>query len=190
MAATALLTTTTSSLRFGGVAIGKSRELSVTLTNAGNSDVTVSKVSATGAGYSGHGVFAGLILEPGQSAILDETFIPSAAANFAGSVTVVSNATNSPVTTSLSGAGTQSAAHSVELTWTPSTSAVAGYDVFRSEDSDGPFTKLDSSAVTANSFTDSTVQAGETYYYVITSVTSSGVESADSVQAAATIPAS
>ena len=190
MAATSLLTTTTSSLSFGSVTIGKSSVLSVTLTNAGNSDVTVSKVSASGAGYSQSGVSAGLILAPGQSATLDETFIPASAGNFAGSVAVVSNATNSPATISLSGAGTQSAAHSVELAWTASTSAVAGYDVFRSVVSGGPYAKLDSSTVTADSFTDSTVQAGQTYYYVVTSVSSSGVESADSLQAAATVPAS
>jgi bacillopeptidase F len=105
-----------------------------------------------------------------------------------GSVTVASNATNSPATFSLSGVGTQTVSHSVALTWIPSASTVAGYNVYRSQVSGGPYTKLTSSLVAADSYNDSSVQSGLTYYYVATSVTSSGVESADSTQTSATIP--
>jgi hypothetical protein len=188
-AATAFLSMSTSSLGFGNVTIGKSSALSTTLTNAGNSNVTVSKVSVSGAGYSVTGVSAGLILAPGQSATLDATFSPSAAGSLPGSVTVVSNATNSPATISLSGDGADTVSHSVSLSWTPSTSTVVGYDVYRSEVSGGPYAKLDSSLVATNSYTDSTVEGGLTYYYVITSVTSAGMQSADSNQAAAMVPA-
>jgi hypothetical protein len=192
MAATTLLTTSASSLNFGNVAVGKSNTLSVTLTNAGNSNITISKVSVAGARYSTSGVSAGLILAPGQSATLDATLSPLAAGSLPGSVTVASNAANSPATISLSGDGaatsSQTVSHSVALTWTPSTSVVAGYDVYRSEISGGPYSKLDSSIVAADSYTDASVQAGLTYYYVVTSVTSAGVQSADSAQTSATIP--
>jgi hypothetical protein len=192
MAATALLTTNAPSLNFGNVAVGKSSALSVILTNAGNSNVTVSKVSVSNARYSVSGVSAGLILSPGQSATLDATFSPLASGSLPGTVTVTSNATNSPATITLSGTGaaasSQAISHSVSLTWNPSPSAVAGYEVYRSEVSGGPYTKLDSSIVTADSYTDSSVQAGMTYYYVVTSVTSAGVQSADSAQTSATIP--
>jgi hypothetical protein len=187
-AATALLTSSTNSLKFGTVTIGKTNQLSVTFTNAGNSNITISKVTTSGAAYSGTGVSAGLILTPGQSATLDETFAPTAAGNLSGSVTVTSNSTNSPGTISLSGAGTTTSAHAVALSWTASSSPVAGYDVFRSEVSGGPYVPLDSSLVAGNSYTDSTVQAGQTYYYVVTSVSSSGVQSPDSAQVAATVP--
>lgn len=190
--ASALLNSSAPSLNFGNVASGKSSSLSVTLTNAGNSDITVSKVSVSGTGYTESGVSAGLILTPGQSATLDATFSPVTAGSAAGSIAVASNATNSPDTISLSGNGsqtaTQSATHSVSLTWTPTTSAVAGYDVYRSEVSGGPYAKLDSSLVTADSYTDTTVSAGLTYYYVVTAVTTGGIQSADSIQASATIP--
>ena len=192
MGATALLTSTASSLSFGSVAVGKSSMLSVTLTNAGNSNVTVSKVSATGAAYSLSGVSAGLILAPGQSTKLDATFTPTTAGSLPGSVTLASNATNSPATITFSGTGASAAspsvAPSVALSWTPSASSVAGYNVYRSEVSGGPFSKLDSSIVTADAYTDSTVQAGLTYYYVVTSITSAGLESADSSQTSATVP--
>ncbi len=191
MAATALLTSSAPSLNFGNVTVGKASSLPITLTNAGNSDVTISKVSVSGGSFSESGVSAGMILAPGQSATLDASFSPGAAGSASGGVTVTSNASNSPATISFLGDGTQTSsavAHSVTLTWSASTSPVAGYDVYRSEISGGPYAKLDASPLAADSYTDSTVQAGGTYYYVVTSVNSSGVQSADSAQAAATVP--
>jgi fibronectin type 3 domain-containing protein len=164
----------------------------VTLTNSGNSDVTVSKVTVSGADYLSSGVSAGLTLAPGQSATLDATFTPAAAGSFPGSVTVVSNATNSPANISLSGSGTlaqtQQTTHSVSVTWSPSTSSVAGYNVYRSEVSGGPYSALESSIVAVDSYTDTNVQSGSTYYYVVKSVTAAGVESADSSQASVSVP--
>jgi hypothetical protein len=188
LAATAFLSSSDSTLNFGNVVLGKSSGLPVTLTNAGNSNVTVSKVTVMGASYSATGVSAGLILAPGQSVQLDATFAPLTAGVFPGSVTVTSNATNSPANISLSGDATQASLHSVALTWAPSTSTVAGYNVYRSDVSGGPYSKLDSSLVAMDSYTDSTVQAGKTYYFVVTSVTAAGSESSDSTEASATVP--
>jgi hypothetical protein len=80
--------------------------------------------------------------------------------------------------------------HTVSLSWTLSTTPnVAGYNVYRGTASGGPYsTKLDSSLVIGSSFTDSTVQSGQTYYYVATAVDSSGNESAYSNVAQAVIP--
>jgi hypothetical protein len=188
MAATAFLAASTPSLSFGYVSPGKSGAQTVTLTNAGNSNVTVSKVTVQGASYAASGVSAGLILTPGQSAVLEARFSPQAAGASAGSVTVTSNASNSPATISLLGEGGSAESHSVTLTWVPSISTVAGYNVYRSETFGGPYSKLGTAAVPSNQFIDSSVQPGPTYYYVITSATSAGLESADSVQASATIP--
>lgn len=192
MAPTALLTSSASSLSFGNVAVGKSGSLTVTLTNSGNSNVTVSKVTVSGVSYSVSGVSAGLILAPGQSATLDATFSPTATGSLPGSVTLASNATNSPATITFSGDGAQTSSqtvsHFVTLSWTPSVSAVAGYNVYRSETSGGPYSKLDPSIVAADFYTDASVLAGLTYYYVVQSVSATGVQSADSTQASATIP--
>jgi hypothetical protein len=186
--ATELLTVSTSMMTFGSIAIGQTSALAATLKNDGNSSVTVSKVSVSGASYSTSGVSEGLILAPGQSATLDIRFDPRTTGSLPGSVTVTSNAANSPDTISLSGTGSQTVSHSVELSWSPSTSTVAGYIVYRSEVSGGPYARLDSSVVGGDSFIDSSVQAGLTYFYVVASVTSSGVESSDSTQVSATIP--
>jgi hypothetical protein len=188
MAATALLTASASSVSFGNVAVGKSSVLSVTLTNAGNSNIAVSNVSVSGASYSATGISAGLILSPAQSATLNATFSPLATGNFPGGVTVTSNATNSPATISLSGSGSLTVSHSVTLDWNPSSSVVAGYNIYRSEISGGPYTLLNSGLVAADTYTDRNVVSGLTYYYVIKSVTSAGAESSDSTQASATIP--
>jgi len=186
--ATSLLNSNASSLSFGTVSVGVSSSLTAILTNAGNSNVTVSKITISGASYSTSGVAAGLTLTPGQIATLHVTFDPLSTGSLPGTVAVASNASNSPATISLSGTGQQAATHSVSLNWTSSTSVVAGYNVYRSTVSGGPYTKLDSSAVTTDSYTDSTVLSGDTYYYVVTSVTSAGVESADSNQVSAIIP--
>jgi fibronectin type 3 domain-containing protein len=63
-----------------------------------------------------------------------------------------------------------------------------GYNTYSSTVSGGPYNKLTSSPAAGTSFTDSTVQAGKTYYYVVTSVDSSGMESANSSQVTAAIP--
>jgi fibronectin type 3 domain-containing protein len=105
-----------------------------------------------------------------------------------GSVTVTSNATNSPITITLSGTGVQPVSHSVSLSWTASTSTVSGYNVYRGTVSGGPYTKINSALDTTTSYTDSTAQATLTYFYVVTSVDSTNVESAFSNQVSATIP--
>jgi hypothetical protein len=186
--ATLLLNANKTSLAFGSVNLGSSSIMSVTFTNGGNSSITISAVSLSGAGYTASGVSTGQILTAGQTATLNVTFTPASTGSLPGSVSVTSNASNSPAAITLSGTGVQPVSHSVTLTWTASAPAVSGYNVYRSTISGGPYTKLNSSFITTTSYTDSTVQAGLTYYYVVTSVDSTGVESVFSTQVSATIP--
>jgi fibronectin type 3 domain-containing protein len=89
--------------------------------------------------------------------------------------------------TSSSGSGSTSA-HNVSLTWKASSSSVAGYNVYRSAKSGGPYTKLNSSADTATLYTDSAISAGSTYYYVTKAVNSAGAESTASNEVKAAVP--
>lgn len=83
-----------------------------------------------------------------------------------------------------------SSTHTVTVNWTASTSAgVVGYNIYRKLSTASSFTKINTSVVTGLTFTDSSVQLGQTYYYVVTSVDASGNESAYSNQATAVIPA-
>ena len=77
----------------------------------------------------------------------------------------------------------------MDLSWTASTSTVVGYNIYRGTVSGGPYTvKLNATPVSGTSYTDTAVVAGQAYYYVVTAVDSSGVESVYSNQASATVP--
>jgi len=102
---TFLLGANPTSLSFGNVNLGSTSSLATTLTNSGNSSVTISSVTATGTGFSTSGITSGTILAPNQSATLTVAFAPTVAQNFTGSVTVASNATNSPAAVTFAGVG-------------------------------------------------------------------------------------
>jgi hypothetical protein len=87
-------------------------------------------------------------------------------------------------------AATAQQAHSVALTWNPSTSAVAGYNVYRTTVSGVQYARLNSSLVGGLAYTDATVVSGSsiTYYYVTTAVDSSGSESIPSNEVPAKVP--
>jgi fibronectin type 3 domain-containing protein len=116
------------------------------------------------------------------------TFTPFTTGNLAGSLTITSNAQNSPVTIALSGTGVASSAHSVALSWNSSSSTVAGYNIYVSSSSRGPYSLLNSSPVPTTGYVDTNVQAGDTYYFRITSVSPSYQESAPSESVRAVVP--
>ena len=89
---------------------------------------------------------------------------------------------------SLSGAGVAPVSHSVALSWGASTSAVTGYNVYRSTVSGGSYSRVNGSLLGGLSFSDSTVTSGQTYYYVATAVDSSGTESAYSNEVSSIVP--
>ncbi len=176
------------SIGFWNVIVGRNSTQTITLTNMGSSSVSVSQISVSGAGFSTSGLTPPLTLMAGQSTALSVIFAPASAGSATGSVTVVSNATNSPTTIALSGTGVQPISHSVTLTWSPSTSVVVGYNVYRGAQSGGPYTKLNSSPISITTYTDTTVLAGQTYFFVSTAVDSNNVESVFSNEVSAAIP--
>jgi Abnormal spindle-like microcephaly-assoc'd, ASPM-SPD-2-Hydin len=182
------LTANVSSLNFGKTGLAASAQQAVTLTNTGSSSVTISGVSVSGAGFTAGGSASGLTVSPNRSATVSATFTPFTIGSLAGSLTITSNAKNSPVTIALSGTGVTSSTHSVALSWSSSSSAVAGYNVYVSPSSAGPYSLLNSSPVPNTSYVDTNVLAGDTYYFRITSVSSSYQESAPSAAVQAIIP--
>ena len=107
-ASTLVLNVSPTSLSFGSIDTGATSTLGATLTNSGNSNVTISSVTAAGAGFTASNVSSGTVLAPGQSAALNVTFAPTSTGSLTGGVTVASNATNSPATISMTGTGVQS----------------------------------------------------------------------------------
>jgi hypothetical protein len=187
IAATFALGISPTTLSFGNVTTGTSSAAqTVTVTNTGNSNVAISQITLSGAGYTMTGGSAPVTLTPSQNITLSVQFSPNVAGTANGNISIVSNATGSPATVSLSGIGV--VPHSVALTWNASISTVAGYNVYRSTVSGGPYAKINSSLVAALNYTDSPVQSGSTYYYVTTAVDSGGNESVFSNQVSAPIP--
>jgi beta-galactosidase len=186
-AATLLLNSSSGSLNFGSVNVSSSSTQNVTLTNAGNANVTISQVMVAGAGFTSTSA-NGLILVPGQSTTLTSTFAPSATGAVAGSLTVSSNATNSPAKISLSGTGVTAINHTVALSWSAAVSGVTGFNTYTSTVSGGPYTKMGSTLSSNSSYTDTSVQSGRTYYYIVTAMNALNQESAYSSEVAAIVP--
>jgi hypothetical protein len=103
--ATHLLTANPTGVSFGSVNMGSTGSSHVTLTNTGNSNVTISSVTSSSAGFTTSGVSGATTLTPSQSLTLNVAFAPTTAGSVTGTIAVVSSATNSPATVTLSGTG-------------------------------------------------------------------------------------
>ena len=77
---------------------------------------------------------------------------------------------------------------SATLTWSPAEDEkVAGYNVFRAEDLNGDYQRINANLVREPRYVDQTAVRGKTYHYRVTAVTSAGVESDLSETASKTI---
>ena len=183
------LTASPTSLNFGSVAVGGSGTQTITLSNNGTAAATISQAVISGTGYTMSGITMPMTLAAGASTSFSVQFAPTAAGSDSGSVTVTSNTPNSPTMVATSGTGTAAVQHSVSLSWVASTSStVVGYNIYRGSVSGGPYTVLNSTPNASLTYTDMTVTAGQTYYYVVTAVDGSGNESVVSNEVAVTIP--
>jgi two-component sensor histidine kinase len=186
----ALVSLSPTSLAFGNQPVEMtSTAQAVTLSNTGNAALSITSLALTGTNASDfeQSNACGSSLAAGANCTIAVMFRPSVAGAEAASLSIADNSSGSPQTVALSGAGT----HDVILTWAASTTpGVVGYDVYRGTTSGGPYpTQLNSTPINGTTYTDATVQAGQTYYYVVTAVASNDVtQSADSNQVSATVP--
>jgi Abnormal spindle-like microcephaly-assoc'd, ASPM-SPD-2-Hydin/Cep192 domain 4/HYDIN/CFA65/VesB-like, Ig-like domain len=101
------LSASSSSLSFGNILLGSSGSQVVTVTNTGTGNVSISQVAISGTGFRVTGFSGTATLAAGQSLPLTVALAPAAVGSAAGSLTMASNASNSPATIALSGAGVQ-----------------------------------------------------------------------------------
>ncbi len=168
---------------------------SVTLTNTGNASLSLASVSVSGDFAQTNN--CGSALSSGASCTISVTFTPTATGTRTGAISLTDNGPSSPQQVSLSGTGVATtsgtgvaATPSVTLSWSESSSSVVGYNVYRSTRSGTAYTEINLSLVVGQSYTDASVSAGQTYYYVVTAVNESGVQSAYSAQVSAVVPTS
>jgi hypothetical protein len=183
---TSSLSVSTSTLTFGNELLNDKVTLPVIVVNRGNVDATISTVTVSGKGFSASGVANGTVLLPNQTGRIEATFDPTVAGASTGKITITSSASNIP-TVSLSGTGVSATQASVSLRWTATANAL-GYYVFRGSKSGGPYSQLSSSVISTASYVDSTVQRGQSYFYVVTSLNTDRVQSSYSNQAEVSIP--
>ena len=184
--ASGTLSVSPATLSFGTVTVGSTKNLTGSVTAAGSA-VTISGASPNSSEFALSGISLPLTLSAGQTANYTVTFAPQSSGTAAATLSFTSNATNGPNTEALSGTGQAAKQHNVSLGWTGSTSTVVGYNVYRGTVSGGPYSLVNSSDPNV-SYSDATVQAGQTYFYVVTAVDSQGTESVYSNQAQATVP--
>ena len=180
------LALTPTALNFGSVTDGTklSRTSSFSATGA---SVTVSSAKLSNAEFTLTGISFPLTIAAGTSVPFTLTFVPQTSGLATGTLSFADNASNVPTET-LSGTGVAPTQHSVSLSWTDSGSGIVGYNVYRGSISGGPYAKINSALDSTTTYTDTSVLAGHTYYYVTTSVNGSGMQSGYSNQAQAVVP--
>jgi hypothetical protein len=181
------LSASPTSLSFGSVAVNSSTSLVLTIANSGSTSLSISGITISGTGYTLSGVTTPFTLSANQSKQMTITFSPTSTGNVSGAVTIASS--GSSLTVPLSGNGIASApVHSVSLSWGASSSQISGYNLYRSTTSGSGYSQINSSPITTTNFTDQNVTAGTAYYYVVTAIDGSGVESSYSNEVSVTIP--
>ena len=176
-----------SSINFGSITMGTTQNQTGTL-SATSGPVIVSSLGVSGSQFLVSGIAFPVTIPAGSSVPFQVAFTPTVAGTSTANITLTSNASNSPSVESLTGSGT-APQHSVGLGWnTSSSSDVTGYNIYRASASAGPFARLNSTLDATPFDTDSTVKAGQTYYYVVTAVSSTGTESTYSNEVQVAIP--
>jgi hypothetical protein len=174
-------------LNFGKVPVGTPDTQLIALSATGAS-VTVTSASSSNSQFVLEGATFPFTIAAGHNLSLQVAFTPKSSGTISATLTFVSNASNSPTLESVSGIGTTPPPLYVSLSWNPSTSAVAGYNVYRGPGASGPWGKLNAALDANTAYQDNTVVSGNTYYYAATAVDSSGKESALSTPVEAVVP--
>lgn len=177
------LSVSPTSLNLGSIVAGLSGTGSGTLTATGAS-VTVTGASSNSSLFVVSGLTLPVTIAAGKSVPFTVTFSPTVAGTFNATLTFTASNAQSPTTTdALTGIGTAAPVHSVNLSWTASTSSnISGYNIYRAVYSPAPvsacgaFTRI-VSLTTGTLYTDSKVTDGIAYCYAATAVNTSNQES-------------
>jgi hypothetical protein len=171
-------------MNLGSVIAGLSGTGSGTLSATGAS-VTVTGASSNNSVFVVSGLTLPATIAAGQSIPFTVTFSPTVAGAASATLTFTASNAQSPTTTeALTGTGTPAPVHSVNLSWTgSSSSSISGYNVYRAVYSPAPvsacggFSRINPQLDTGTLYTDSNVVDGTAYCYAATAVNTSNQES-------------
>lgn len=172
---------------FGNVPLGKASQRMGTLSVTGAS-VTVYSAHITSPEFTLSGLQLPMTIAAGQMVLYVVTFRPRSSGNTSALLSFQSNAVNSQAVGALDGDGYPLETFTVSLSWQPSSSQVAGYNVYRGTTSGGPYAMINSTLDPVTSYVDNSAMGGQTYYYVTTAVNSNGQQSAYSNQVEVNVP--
>lgn len=184
------------SLNFGTHAVRSSTSESVTLTNTGNIALAINSIDVPNSAFSVSGLSKGVSLSADQKLEFKVSFHPVASGNSAATISLGTSTSLAPVKLAVSGAATNSpsapaanSSHSVTLDWLAGSKADAGFHVYRSDVSGGPFARINPGTITDLKYVDTNVTAGGHYFYVVTAVgEGGGSESRNSNEVMVVIP--
>jgi hypothetical protein len=185
---TSTVSLSASSLAFGNQPVDlTSSSQTVAVTNTGSTALSITSIASTGtnAGDFAQNNTCNSSVPAAGTCTVVVTFTPSVSSAETASLNIADDANGSPQEVALSGTGI----HDVILNWAaPASGAVTGYNVYRGTASGGESaTPLNSAPVAGTTYCDENVQAGQTYYYVLTTVDGDS-QSADSAEVSAAVP--
>jgi len=173
----------------GNVTVGTSGTQTATL-NATGASVIVSSVSVGSTEFAVSGLSFPVTVAAGQGVGFTVTFTPQTSGLASVPLSFTSNASNSPAPATVTGTGLAAPIHTVNLSWSASTSQnVVGYNVYRSTATTGNYVQINTVLNATTTYVDTSVVDGQTYYYETTAVNSENQESARSAAVKAVIPA-
>jgi hypothetical protein len=107
-AATPQLACTPASLRFGAIVVGRTQTMVVTVTNNGETSVTVSGIAVSNSKFTSSSLSLPAVLPAGQSVDLSVSFTPAAMGAAEGTMEISSNASNATLALGVRGTGVSS----------------------------------------------------------------------------------
>ena len=178
-----------SGIAFGTTALDMPLTQELIVTSAGNLPVSITSAVLAGENFKLVGAVLPVTLNPGQSLTLNVEFNPTTLGTSTGQLVLSSNSlTNGTSAIVLSGTGV---AYEVELNWSApgaGAASVTGYHVYRSLSGASTYQLLNPTVDSQTTYTDTTVQGGLVYDYVVASVGSAGSESSPSNRTTVMIP--
>jgi len=115
-ASTPAISVTPTVVSFGNLTVKTSASQTVKLSNTGSADLAISQATLAGTGFSMSGLTEPMTVAAGASTSFTVSFQPTVTGAASGSISIVSNASPSPLVVSLTGTGVAATAPAISVT--------------------------------------------------------------------------